>query len=132
SLATEKSQYSKEHNINFTRLIWISPAMGNVGEKQQAFIDKLRRDIESQEGAEILQTPLEDFKNIMREELLETAIQKIEQSTSRQRIYLVHDRIDSSDIPTIIKTIQDYGFDVITPSFDGELLELRKKHIENL
>src|SRR5688572_16932242 len=57
--AAEKShQVGKEQ---FSRLIWISPALVNASERQKAFIDNLKRDVDAQEGAEILQTPLEDF-----------------------------------------------------------------------
>lgn len=131
-LSAEKSQRSREKNEEFSRLIWISPSLNNASEKQKAFIEKIKRDVEAQEGAEILQTPLEDFKNIMREELLEAGEKKALDDTQGRTIYLVHDRVDQQDIKPIAEIIERSGFRVITPAFDGELLELRKRHIENL
>ena len=132
ALAADKSIRAKESNTSFSRLIWISPNLTNASEKQRSFIEKIKRDTESQEGAEILQTALEDFKNIMREELLESGEKRIEQSEASRSVYLVHDRIDHQAVKPIAEVIERSGFRVIMPAFEGELLDLRKKHIENL
>jgi hypothetical protein len=131
-VAAEKSLRVKENSEEFTRLIWISPTLTNASEKQKAFIENIKRDVEAQEGAEILQTPLEDFKNIMREELVGSSEKKHVESKSGRFIYLMHDRIDNLDIKPIKEAIENSGFNVLLPDFEGELLELRKKHIENL
>jgi hypothetical protein len=133
-LAAEKSVTAKERNDDFTRLIWISPNINNASEKQKGFIENIKRDVEAQEGAEILQTPLEDFKNIMREELVETAHDRkviLEDSTGKS-VYLMHDRVDDAEIGPLREAIEKSGFRVLLPEFEGELLELRKKHIDNL
>jgi hypothetical protein len=128
--AAEKShQVGKEQ---FSRLIWISPALVNASERQKAFIDNLKRDVDAQEGAEILQTPLEDFKNIVREELLDTHEKKALDDTGGKSVYLVHDRIDHQDVKPIIEAIEKNGYKVLIPEFEGELLDLRQKHIDNL
>jgi hypothetical protein len=131
-LASEKSVRSKENKQEFTRLIWISPNLTHASERQKSFIDNIKRDVEAQEGAEILQTPLEDFKNIMREELLEAGEKKaLDESTGRS-IYLMHDKVDHVAIKPIVDLLEKAGFKVLMPVFDGELLELRQRHIENL
>jgi hypothetical protein len=128
--AAEKSQrVGKEH---FTRLIWISRVLINASERQRAFIENLKRDTDAQEGAEILQTPLEDFKNIMREELLEANEKKALEETGGKSVYLVHDRVDHQEVKPIIEAIEKHGYKVLTPAFEGELLDLRQKHINNL
>lgn len=132
ALAAEKSHKAREKNEEFGRLIWISPTLNNASEKQKAFIEKIKRDVETQEGAEILQTPLEDFKNIMREELLDLHEKRSPEESNGRTVYLMHDRVDQQDIKAIAETIERSGFKVIVPVFDGELLDLRKKHIENL
>jgi hypothetical protein len=131
-LAAEKSIRAKQNNEEFSRLIWISPNLANASERQKGFIENIKRDVEAQEGAEILQTPLEDFKNIMREELVETGEKKPADDNGRKSIYLMHDRVDHNDIKPFIEMIEKSGFKVLMPEFDGELLELRKKHIDNL
>jgi hypothetical protein len=128
--AAEKSQRVKKDK--FTRLIWISPTLVNASERQRAFIENLKRDVDAQEGAEILQTPLEDFKNIVREELLDTHEKKALDSSTEKSIYLVHDRIDQHDVKPIIEAIEKSGYRVLMPAFEGELLDVRQKHIDNL
>jgi hypothetical protein len=131
-LAAEKSLKAKENNEEFTRLIWISPNLANASERQKSFIENIKRDVEAQEGAEILQTPLEDFKNIMREELVESEERKAIAVEDGRSVYLMHDRIDVQDVKPIKEVLEKSGFRVLVPEFEGELLELRKKHIENL
>ncbi len=131
-LAAEHAVIKRSRKEEFSRLIWIAPNLRNASEKQKGFIDSLRRDIEAQEGAEILQNPLEDFKNIMREELLSHQNKSTEQSTSGKTVYLVHDKIDHQQVAPLVDVIQKSGFNVVFPAFEGDLMEVRKKHIENL
>lgn len=131
-LAAEKSLKSKENKAEYSRLIWISPNLSNASERQKGFIENIKRDVEAQEGAEILQTPLEDFKNIMREELVGVSEKKGMEESDGRSIYLMHDRMDHKDVIPFIDLIEKSGFKVLMPEFEGELLELRKKHIENL
>ena len=130
-LAAELSTVKRQNKEDFSRLIWISPNLKNASDRQRAFIDNIRRDIEAQEGAEILQNPLEDFKNIMREELLD-AQDKEYQDYHGKAIYLVHDRIDEKEVGPFKDAIEKSGFKVLLPAFEGDLLEVRKQHIENL
>jgi hypothetical protein len=131
-LAAEKSIRAKESKEDFTRLIWISPTLTNASERQKGFIENIKRDVEAQEGAEILQTPLEDFKNIMREELVEAGDRKASDDTGGKSVYLMHDRIDVADVKPIKEVLEKSGLRVLVPEFEGELLEVRKKHIDNL
>lgn len=130
-LAAEQSIVKKKSGQEFSRLIWISPNLKNASDKQKSFIETIKRDIEAQEGAEILQNPLEDFKNIMREELLESQDRVVEDSKGKA-IYLVHDRVDDAEVSPYREVLQKSGFKVLEPAFEGDLLEVRKKHIENL
>ena len=131
-LAAEKSIRARQTGQEFTRLIWIPTNVTQASERQKGFIENIKRDVESQEGVEILQTSLEDFKNIMREELLE-AVEKTQLSEgSGKSVYIMHDKIDHTEVKPFIQMVKDAGFEVLVPEFEGELLELRQKHIENL
>lgn len=132
NLAARKSQQAKSENSNFSRLIWIYPGIANASDKQQAFIERIKRDTEAQEGAEILQTPLEDFKKIMREELLEAHERSAGYDSDKTSVYLVYDRVDQAEIAPLRKAIEASGCHVLEPVFEGDILELRRKHIENL
>ena len=131
-LALERSNSAREHGEDFSRLIWITPDLHLANERQKRFIETLRRDVEAQEGAEILQTLLEDFKNIVREELEDAGEKKTLEETGGRAIYLIHDKSDHKEVMPFIDLIKTSGFSVLMPAFEGELLELRQKHIENL
>ncbi len=135
-LAAERSSSLKDKN-KFSRLIWISNQLNQASEKQLSFIENIKRDLASSEGTEILQTALEDFKNIIREELIEVGIDKkfghgSEGKNGKSSIYLLHDKLDAKKIEPIKKAIEKAGYSVLTPVFEGELLELRQQHINNL
>jgi hypothetical protein len=131
-LAAECSFAKRQNKQEFSRLIWIAPNLKSASDKQKSFIDNLKRDTEAQEGAEILQNPLEDFKNIMREELIDSLEHKNVDESSTKSVYLVHDRLDQAEVKPIKEAIEKSGYKVLFPAFEGELLEVRKQHIENL
>lgn len=131
NIAAERSNEAKKRNETFSRLIWIAPGLIHMNESQKRFIETIKRDVEVQEGAEILETPLEDFKNIIREELIEAKDRKLAETGGRA-IYLLHEKQDSQEVKPYIELMERSGFHVLMPGFDGELLEQRQKHIENL
>ncbi len=93
-LAAEKTVRAREASQEFSRLIWISSNLTHASEKQKGFIENIRRDVEAQESVEILQTSLEDFKNIMREELVDAGEKKALEETNGRTLYLMHDSVD--------------------------------------
>lgn len=129
-IAAEKSAHTSKED--FSRLIWIAPTLSNASDRQRSFIESLKRDVEAQEGAEILQTPLEDFKNIMREELIDSGDRKPADETGGKAVYLVHDKVDQNEVKPLIDALKKEGYQVLVPDFDGELLAVRKRHIDNL
>jgi hypothetical protein len=131
-IAAEVSMEKRRNKQEFSRLIWIAQNLKNASDKQKAFIETLKRDTEAQEGAEILQNPLEDFKNIVREELLESQDRKNIDESGGKSIYLVHDKIDDNEVKPFKEILEKSGFKVLIPAFEGELLEVRKQHIDNL
>lgn len=136
-IAAEKSAavLDSESKKEFSRLIWISPNMDHISERQKAFIENIKRDTASLEGAEILQNPLEDFKNIIREELIEKNLMgKFNGNSDKdsRHVYIMHDKADEKEVSKLKKQIEKSGFKVLVPEFEGELLELRQKHINNL
>ena len=136
-IASQRSIDIKD-KTKFSRLIWISNQLHQASERQIAFIENIKRDLASSEGTEILQTALEDFKNIIREELIEVGIDKKLGKTQdisengKPTIYVLHDKVDSKQVAPIKSYIEKSGYKVIVPSFEGELLELRRDHINNL
>jgi hypothetical protein len=132
SLASEVASAKRGKQEEFSRLIWISSYLKTASDRQKSFIENIKRDTEAQEGAEILQNALEDFKNIMREELIESDERDLTDNFSGKSIYLLHDKVDVNEVRPFKEAIQKSGFKVLEPAFEGDLLEVRKNHIENL
>lgn len=135
-LAMEKGQ-SVSSKADFQRFIWIPPNLENANEKQLSFIESIKRDMATSADAEIMQTPLEDFKNIIREELIEVSLEKkmhasLSSKNGAKYIYLIHDKVDAKNVEVLKKKIESAGFKVLLPRAQGELLELRQYHINNL
>lgn len=132
------SQIDKGEGKKLPRLIWIQPDQTKSSDKQRAFVENLQRDVTSLEGAEVLQTPLEDFKNIMREEIFSNESFGIQEKETfhvdkkKLNVYLIYDKIDKKPISPIIKQLVKAGLNVIEPDFDKNLLEVRKSHLEKL
>lgn len=137
-LAGEYNIISSAEQNKFSRLIWISPDAKLENDKQKMFVDNLRRDLEANEGAEILHSPIEDFKMVVLEELLDLNLSKLRKrnfSTSNSNsksIYLIYDKIDEIEAKKIADFLSFRGYDITMPSFEGQLLELREIHLENL
>lgn len=136
-LSSEKAQ--NEGKVNFPRLIWITPSLRTASEKQRSFIENVKRDSDVSDGAEILQTPLEDFKNLIRSEVIEGGLQKKleiskahDESVGKSSIYLIHDKVDKEKASDLHDMLEKSGFNVLTPKFEGELLDVREDHISNL
>ncbi|MDX2190604.1 MAG: hypothetical protein SFY32_12140 [Bacteroidota bacterium] len=123
----------------FSRLIWISPSAQLLNDKQKMFVDNLRRDLEANEGAEILQSPIEDFKTVVLGELLGVNLDKIKKTETKNNnsnhsksVYLIYDKADEFEAKKIAEICKNNQVQVITPSFEGNLLELREIHLQNL
>lgn len=138
-------EYNKKHDKkeNFSRLIWVSPDLKNVTERQKIFIEDLKSDAAALDEAEVLQITLQELKSIVREELVTGGrfksrrdIQGLEGKKKEEDktpiIYLIHDKRDGSESKELEKYLVAEGFRVVSPSYEGDLVDLRYIHQENL
>lgn len=127
----------------FSRLVWVSPDLKNVTERQKIFIEDLKSDAANLEEAEVLQITLQELKTIVREELVtggrfkaRREIKGLESSKKEedrsQLIYLIHDKRDGAESKEIEEFLVKKGFKVVSPSYEGDLVDLRYIHQENL
>ena len=132
----EKSE-SKE---KFSRLIWLSPDLKNVSERQKIFIEDLKSDAASLDEAEVLQIQLQELKSIIREELVtggrfKSKDVKLSQEiteTNGTVVYVIFDRLDRDKVKPILEYLTKKGLHVVTSLYDGDLIDLRYLHQENL
>ncbi|MGM0579347.1 MAG: hypothetical protein ACQETL_01615 [Bacteroidota bacterium] len=129
---------SEERPHDFSRLIWISPSLKFASEKQKSFIHNIKRDAKASLGAEVLQTSLEDFKNTLWEELLDSGLNKKLRNAYPSEdqklpiIYLIYDESDHKEAQKLISNIDDQQVNILTLDNKGDLMELRNKHIDAL
>lgn len=128
----------EENPQNFNRLIWISPSLKFASEKQKSFIHNIKRDAKASLGAEVLQTSLEDFKNTLWEELMDTGLNKklrIAYPQEDQKlpiVYLIYDESDQNEAEKLIANIDNQEVKILTLDNKGDLMALRNKHIDAL
>ena len=139
----EKNKKLKaEDKQPFSRLIWVSPDLKNVTERQKIFIEDLKSDAASLEEAEVLQIQLQELKTIIREELVTggrfkirkdiKGLEKKKEGDKSKMIYLIADKRDVKDIDELQEFLKKQGFNVVSPSYEGDLVDLRYIHQENL
>ncbi|XOV95307.1 MAG: hypothetical protein ACFHWX_11475 [Bacteroidota bacterium] len=147
-LASEHTKDLAEYNKKakesdkklFSRLVWLSPDLANVTERQKIFIEDLKSEAATLDEAEVLQITLQELKGIIREELMTGGRFKVATHQSGYNvkddgskvIYVIHDKEDKKGS----KQLQDYlakqGYKVVEPSFEGDLTDIRFVHQENL
>jgi hypothetical protein len=136
----EHNKTSEKVN-NFSRLIWVSPDLKNVSERQNIFIEDLKSDAAALEEAEVLQITLQELKAIIREELVtggrfsrgkrDVGISKVGEEKSKI-IYLIQDKSDTKNSNVIKEYLDKSGYKVVSPVYEGDLVDIRYVHQENL
>jgi hypothetical protein len=131
-LAVEQCEKGK-----FTRLIWIPKGLDEhtVENRQKKYIDDLQEYAPRVPGTELFytKTGLEDFKTIIKDilkELNEPPEEEVDkdQVEKRARVYLVYDQKDEESAEPLNKCLFDKKLEVMTPSFDGDVTQIRTLH----
>jgi hypothetical protein len=120
----------------FSRIIWLSENRENLTVKQKLFIDNLKKDLGNIQYAEILECPIETLKGFVvtkiREHQIKTETGFLSDSERQKSIYLICDKTERDQCTPISEFLEEKGFEVKFSNFDGELLQIRDKHIQNL
>jgi hypothetical protein len=128
---------------SFCRLLWIPPNLTIADDRQRAVVDRLRNDPRLEEGADLLETYLEDFRTLVHERLEAAAAPKAEEapppaaapSASDQRIrsvYAIYEQRDAGLAAPWVDHLFDQRLEVLNPVFDGDEAEVREYHEENI
>lgn len=141
-MVEKNKKAKKEDRQPFSRLIWVSPDLKNVTERQKIFIEDLKSDAAALEEAEVLQIQLQELKTIIREELVTggrfntrrdiKGLDDEKKDDKTKMIYLIADKRDVNEIDDIQTYLKKQGFNVVSPSYEGDLVDLRYIHQENL
>jgi hypothetical protein len=121
----------ENHTGQFSRLIWIPRE-----DEEDPGISDSEDQLEFTRNAEVLQTSIEDLKNVLKYNLVLQSEDKGEiiedQNSGNKRAYVIYDQANKNEIDEVIAKIRAEGFDVLLPSFDQDLLAVRDQHISNL
>ncbi len=107
----------------FSRLLWMPVGLTPQEEAQAQFIEHLRTDAATQQGAELLQTPLEELKNVIQLRLSNgnKVIKKPPSPETPAKIYLIFDKRDLEGILPLNDYFSgDKNFQVLLPLIDDE------------
>jgi len=127
---------------NFSRLLWIPPSLQVADDRQRKVIEQLRMDSRLKEGADLLETFLEDLRTVVQERLREaekpipapTQPEPISSFAGNKhvRLYLIYDQRDAAITSAWEAFLFEQGLEILRPVFEGDEAEIREYHEENL
>jgi hypothetical protein len=123
------SKYKTSDIGNQLRFIWISPELSFYDENQQLKLQKFRLDVEGLKGAEILQTPIELLKNLLKNRI-KLGINTVTTSElTKKQVYLIHEEND--DLTTVHNMLESTQVFVINTSFGANRISEHRKQLVN-
>ncbi|MBN2682426.1 MAG: hypothetical protein JXR58_07945 [Bacteroidales bacterium] len=128
------AKYFEESKGKIKRLIWIPPDLLFEEEAQRINIERLKRSSSELLGAELVQTPIEEFKSIMHRTLKETKSNTINQSNYSKNIstYLIFEPKDKQFAAGISNTLEKSGISACLLDEKLENHYLIANHRQNL
>jgi hypothetical protein len=126
------------HQDGFTRLLWIPPGLQVTDERQRKLIEQLRMDDRTQNGADLLETSLEDLRTVIQDRLrkaprrADEAGRMASAKVPLTQLYLIYDQRDADAAAPWANYLFETNFEVIHPVFEGDEAEIREYHEENL
>jgi hypothetical protein len=119
---------------HFCSLIWMAPELEPSDPRQQAFVTRLQSDSRLQAAADVLRTPLEDFKTLVHIRLQSGVEREIRpsQDGGPKHVYVICDSRDRDSVGAVEQALYSQGLDVISSVFDGDEASVRSDHEESL
>jgi hypothetical protein len=123
--------------LNLGRVVWISPEQQNISVKQRLFIENLKKDSDSMNRADLLETSIEELKGFIINKIQDGKKQydRIGAGSISHKgkiIYLIHDQSEADKCLKIEEYLIKNGYQVIKSDFTGNPEEIRSRHNENL
>ena len=131
----ELEHLSSGGDSNFGRVIWVTPDLKNISVKQRLFIENLRKDSESMNRADLLETTIEELKAFVINKIKDELDQHARLAGGKAEgkiVYLIHDQSEAKKIKKIENFLLKNGYEVIMSDFSGNPDELRTRHNDNL
>ncbi len=132
-LAAERGQAN-----TFRQIIWMPPHLDIYDERQARFIESLRTDPRLHQWSDVLESSLEELKTLIHQRLAQIAnpepeIPDVDPCDCEVvRIYMIVDQRDQDASRALEDYLFDQGHEVILPVFEGDEVDVREDHEENL
>src|SRR5882762_262299 len=125
SILRLQNEIAAERNRDeaFSRLLWMPVGLTPQEEVQAQFIEHLRTDAITQQGAELLQTPLEELKNVIQLRLSSNGDKPKDKPSGETapKIYLIFDKRDLEGIMPLNDYLSvEKNYQVLLPLIDDE------------
>jgi len=125
SIVRLQNEIAAERNRDqaFSRLLWMPVGLTPQEDIQAQFIEHLRTDATTQQGAELLQTPLEELKNVIQLRLTSNGDKPKEEPSveTPRKIYLIFDKRDLEGIMPLNDYLSvEKNYQVLLPLIDDE------------
>jgi hypothetical protein len=107
----------------FARLLWMPVGLTTQEEAQAQFIEALRTDAVTQKGAELLQTPLEELKTVIKTRLSTNGREPETEAAGEAapKIYLIFDRRDLEGVLPLNEYLAvEKNYQMLLPLLDDE------------
>lgn len=127
----------KAENKVIKRLVWIPPDIKPKSEKQKLYIESFKRNIELLKNTEIIQTPIEVFKTIIRnkeEEILDIIIQTKTKSEGikNKSVYVISNDVNNKTFSDIKQEFLKQKLIVLEATQKANNIDLIHEHYYNL
>jgi len=127
---------------SFSRLIWLPEGLESQEDRQRQFIDFLKTDSTAQQGADVLQTSIEELKTYIQDKLRPKPKAHASNGNGNGNsngkhsgpvhVYVICDQQDYGSIAPLEDHLYSQGFEVTLPLMEGDEAEVREDHKESL
>jgi hypothetical protein len=127
---------ARDDDQNFSRIVWLPPAIEPKEEKQKQFVAELQNGFVSRHGSELLQTKIEDLKTILQQKIEKklkppAPVASVADDAPR-RVYIICDQADDENLEPLINHFYEQGVEPIPPSRDDDQTEVKQFHKDQM
>ncbi|MGM0407388.1 MAG: hypothetical protein ACQERU_05360 [Bacteroidota bacterium] len=146
---SEKSNIEIQNNIfseiinnskdsDLLRLVWIPQNFKPKSEQQRLYVESFKHNIELLKNTEIIQTPVEIFKSIIRKKAEEVfrvkqpEPVKSETINGSKKVYFIHSDFKGSEYSEIVDFFNQQNIEVFEMRWEKSKIDMIKEHQKNL
>jgi hypothetical protein len=118
-MAAEWAKNSMNTSKLFSRLIWVAPNAQITNDLQKHYIENLKHNGEELINAEIIQSPLEDFKSLIIKRIKMATQVNNNPQKNEIKVYIIHEETDIESVKNIATWLQSNGIATVCSEFNS-------------